>query len=133
MKINKTLSFVLMNIFTFFCPVWASQMQSFGDISLTEITPRILTPNGDSRNDKVFFKFIENLTGGSTDLTGIPIDTAVYSITGAKVGTLNLDLNDSSLSWDGKNTVGESLPAGIYIYSITIGKKSATGTVVVAK
>ncbi len=107
-------------------PVAFAGSQDFGGLVLTEITPRIITPNADMRNDKVFFKF-------DSPLTGIPVDSNIYDLSGSKIKSMEFDLFDNALSWDGKNTSGQSVPSGIYLYQITIGKKSVTGTVVVAK
>lgn len=108
--------------------VWsfAHAATSFGGIILTEVTPRILTPNGDQLNDIVFFKF-------DNTLTGLPINTAIYDISGAKVGTLRIDSSETALTWDGRDTSGQVLPGGIYIYSIAIGQNEATGSLVLAR
>ncbi len=100
--------------------------QTLGDITLMDVFPRIVTPNNDLANDKIFFRF-------DTDLTGVPLETSVFDIHGAKVAGLELDNNSLYLTWDGKDIDGRNLSAGIYIYSIKIGKNLATGTVVVAK
>lgn len=100
--------------------------QNFGEITLTEIVPRVITPNADLKNDKVFFKF-------DSPLTGIPFACHIYDINGAQIRSMDLDLSDQALSWDGKDTSGAVVPAGIYLYQITIGKKSVSGAVVVAK
>jgi hypothetical protein len=100
--------------------------QSFGALTLTEITPRIITPNGDLHNDVIFFKF-------DSSLTSIPITTGVFDITGAKIADLKLGLNETALTWDGKDNGGKVVSSGVYIYSINIGNNSATGTIVVAR
>ena len=100
--------------------------QSLGGVNLTAVAPRILTPNDDAGNDKVFFQFDDTLAG-------LPLETAVYDLRGAKVSDLVMNSNATALTWNGKNTDGQFLPAGIYIYSIRIGKNAATGTVVVAR
>lgn len=108
-------------------PVRAAGAQSLGGITLNEVRPRIVTPNGDSRNDIIFFDF-------DTSLAGLPLDTSVVDIHGAKIADLTLDATDDSLlTWNGKDTGGRDVPAGIYIYSIKIGSRLATGTVVVAR
>ncbi len=100
--------------------------QSFGGITLLEITPRIITPNGDAMNDAAFFRF-------DSTLTGIPLDANIFDITGAKISGISLDSSETALRWDGKDDGGHAVPSGIYIYCITIGQKNATGTVVVAR
>src|SRR5260221_6002680 len=77
-------------------PVAGAKSQSLGAITLTEVAPRIVTPNGDSKNDKVFFKF-------DNDLTGVPLETNVFDVNGAKVANLQLDSLDARfLTWDGR-------------------------------
>ncbi len=106
---------------------WAfAGSENLGGITLTEIVPKIITPNDDFKNDKVFFKF-------DPPLTGVPFDSDIFDINGARVGSLNLDLSDSALSWNGRNGSGEAVPSGIYVYQIKIGKNSASGTVVVSR
>lgn len=105
--------------------VWGGS-QSLGGITLLEVTPRIITPNGDNFNDKAFFKF-------DTSLTGIPFTAAIYDISGAKISGLMLDDTEKSLTWDGKDQSGKAVPSGIYIYQINVGQKTASGTVVVAR
>lgn len=104
----------------------AAASQSLGGINLTEVAPRIVTPNGDLRNDVVFFRFDDTLTG-------LPIENAIMDINGAKVAGLHMDSSETSLMWDGKDDAGRSLPAGIYIYSIKIGKNLVSGTIVLAR
>lgn len=99
---------------------------SFGGIQLTQVTPRVITPNGDSLNDAVLFKFDDILTG-------LPFEGLIHDISGAKVGAMKLTLNDTALLWDGKDDGGKTVPSGIYIYSIKIGKNKTMGSVVVAR
>ncbi len=108
--------------------LWAGPAagQTLGGITLTEVVPRVVTPNGDLLNDVVFFKF-------DNTLSGLPLETSIWDIHGSKVGDMSLDNNETSLTWDGKDESGRILPSGIYIYSIKIGKNQATGTVVVAR
>jgi hypothetical protein len=96
------------------------------ELTLTRVYPRIFTPNGDGWNDKVIFQF------DNPELLAIAGE--VFDITGAKVADLATGPNpDSSLAWDGKDTGGRTVPAGIYVYSIQLNGKSTTGTVVVAR
>jgi len=101
--------------------------QNLGGVELVKVYPRVLTPNNDQLNDVVFFEF-------DSDISGYPIDTNIHDINGAKVSSMVINNNNSKfLVWDGKYESGEVANAGIYIYSIKIGKNIATGTVVVAK
>jgi hypothetical protein len=93
---------------------------------LTRVYPRIITPNGDGWNDKVIFQF------DNSDL--LPLSGKVFDITGASVASLAAGPNpDSTLTWDGKDSGGRTVPAGIYLYQISVGGTNETGTVVVAR
>jgi len=100
--------------------------QSLGGVTLLGVSPRVVTPNGDALNDVIFFQF-------DTTLTGLPIESSILDINGAKVSGMTLNSNETALTWNGKGESGRPMPAGIYIYSIKIGKNLATGTVVVAR
>ena len=100
--------------------------QTLEGVTLLQVAPRILSPNNDSRNDRIFFIF-------DNPLSGLPVESAIFDINGAKVADMGLNSNETALTWDGKDTSGQPVQSGIYVYSIKIGKSLATGTVVVAK
>jgi flagellar hook assembly protein FlgD len=100
--------------------------QAVGGVTLTEVVPRVVTPNGDLLNDVIFFKFDDSISG-------LPIEGDVFDINGAEVANLTLNSNETALLWDGKDDTGRFVQAGIYIYSIKLGNRQATGTVVVAR
>ncbi len=104
-----------------------SSAQSLGGITLTEVAPRVVTPNGDMLNDVIYFKF------GGESVSGLPFETQVYDIHGAKVSGMGTDSTETALVWNGKDDGGRIVPSGIYIYSIKLGDRQATGTVVVAR
>lgn len=109
-------------------PAQAGQSaQSLGGITLTEVAPRVVTPNGDMLNDVIYFKF------GGDSVAGLPIESQVYDIHGAKVTSLVTNASEDALVWDGKDNSGRNVPSGIYIYSIKLGDRQASGTVVVAR
>lgn len=97
------------------------------DTILTEGSPypRTITPNGDGVNDRVFFFF---------EATDAPKAGRIYDLTGALVANMKPGpVQDSSLVWDGKDNRGNVVSSGIYLYKVSLGDKSATGTVVVAR
>jgi len=105
----------------------ASHAPTPSQISLTKVYPRIITPNGDGWNDKAIFQF------DNPQL--LPLSGQIFDVTGAKVASLSAGPNpDSTLQWDGKDSAGRIVPAGVYLYEVDIsGSSPVTGTVVVAR
>lgn len=104
----------------------AGTPETLGGVILEEVRPRVITPNGDSRNDVVFFQF-------DTSVAGLPIEAVIRDIRGARVAGLQMNASEDALLWDGRNDNGRVSPSGVYIYSIKIGQSHASGTVVVAR
>jgi gliding motility-associated-like protein len=93
------------------------------------VYPKIITPNGDGINDVAFFIF-PNKTGAQTK-------GAIYDLRSAKVVDLqesNITVIDNTvMTWDGRDESGAVVPSGVYIYKIEIGDQVFSGTVGVAK
>lgn len=101
---------------------------------------RVLTPNGDRRNDVAFFRFCNPADSGVTG--------KIYSLLGSEVATLAAgprpptgpvscptgDPNNwsQSLTWDGRSN-GSVVPGGIYVYRITAEQRVYTGTLIVVR
>ncbi|MFI5346995.1 MAG: hypothetical protein ACHQ51_11535 [Elusimicrobiota bacterium] len=103
---------------------------------------RIITPNGDGKNDQVFFCF-DNPS--DSDASG-----KVYSLLGSEVATMGPRLTPSvagcaaagtpqfpgtsnqSLTWDGRSN-GSVVRSGVYIYRITAELKVYSGTLIVVR
>lgn len=115
----------LASLFVLLCSA-GSGAQSLGSITLTQVVPRVITPNGDLLNDVAFFKFDDSVTG-------LPVDGAIFDTSGAKISTLVVTSAGTALTWNGRDDAGRIVPSGIYFYSIKIGKNAATGTLVVAR
>lgn len=108
-------------------PLLAFPIPSFSFKHKTGVSNRILTPNGDRKNDNVVFTF-EN-----------PRDSAVagriYDIRGAFVENMRTRPPLKArfqLFWDGKSN-GAPVPTGLYIYQLSAEGRVYTGTVVVIR
>jgi hypothetical protein len=89
--------------------------------------PRVITPNEDGVNDYVFFFF---------ETTDASADGRIYDLNSALVASMKPGPNKTdlmSLIWDGKDDRGHVVPMGVYLYKVTIGNESVTGTIVVAR
>jgi hypothetical protein len=96
---------------------------SLGSVTLTRVAARILTPNGDGLNDKARF-LLDNPEQ-------IPVSGSIFDLSGARVRDLENGVDQ--LLWDGKDSSGQKVAGGIYVYQIEFEGKHATGTVVVAR
>ena len=96
-------------------------------VNKNQVYPRIITPNGDGKND-LFWVFYEN-----------PLDNEVhgkiYTIDGAEVADMKHKTGSAeySLCWDGCDGSGGVVPAGVYIYQLNAEDSVFNGTVVVAR
>jgi gliding motility-associated-like protein len=93
------------------------------------VYPRIFSPNGDGINDVVNF-----------DVANPSLDTVegkIYDRGGSLVADIRFDsfpaVGVDRWVWDGRDRNGNLARAGIYIYEVSSGGRSVTGTVVVAK
>lgn len=93
------------------------------------VYPRLITPNGDGLNDRVFF-ILENpndaaVRGEILDPDGRSVATLPDPSATSGIGT--------TLVWDGRDDHGNVVPGGVYIYKIEGEGNSFTGTVGVAR
>jgi hypothetical protein len=107
-------------------PVPTGASITLGDLTITRIGPRIVTPNGDGFNDRTRFVF--------DNPQMLPVSGTIYDISGARVADMQGGPDaTSALVWDGKDGDGRVVSGGIYLYQIEYQGKRATGTVVVAR
>lgn len=96
--------------------------------SLTAVFNRVLTPNGDGKNDTVVWQFnnpqFSDVSGQIFDIRG----RLVASLQPGPAVTAPLQ----TLQWDGR-AGGALAPGGVYIYVITAEGHNVSGTVVVIR
>jgi gliding motility-associated-like protein len=95
---------------------------------INKVYPRIFTPNGDNRNDRVEFQY-ENPRDGTVSGT-------IFDLRGAVVAKLKPGPNSNSLIWDGYTDAGSLANAGTYIYQLEVTgaeSKVVNGIVILAK
>jgi hypothetical protein len=95
---------------------------------LSNLTSRVLTPNGDGKNDVVIFTF--------DNPNGSPVEGKIYDMRGAYVadmipGTAR-GLTAGQLVWDGMMN-GKPVTSGVYVYQVEAEGKVFNGTLVVAR
>ncbi|MDD5207763.1 MAG: gliding motility-associated C-terminal domain-containing protein [Elusimicrobiales bacterium] len=88
------------------------------------LTNRLITPNGDNKNDTMVFVF-DNPQ--DKKVTG-----KIYDMRGALVGSMKAGPVGNSLIWDAK-AGGLAVPGGVYIYQIEAEGTVYNGTVVVIR
>ncbi|MFH2202159.1 MAG: gliding motility-associated C-terminal domain-containing protein [Elusimicrobiota bacterium] len=108
-------------------PLFAFSIPSFTFTPKTGLSNRMLTPNGDNRNDNVVFTF--------TNPRDSVVSGRVYDLKGGLVARMQkhpaLDPR-FHLYWDGKANGRQAAP-GVYIYQLEAENRIFTGTVVVVR
>lgn len=87
-------------------------------------TNRMITPNGDGKNDTVTFRFSNPRDSSGT--------IRIYDLRGHHLIDISIDVGDTSKSWDGK-VGGRVVDPGIYIYALTAENRTYSGALVVVR
>ena len=87
-------------------------------------TNRIITPNGDTFNDGITFRF-----SNPRDSSG---RIRIYDIRGREVLSLSVDAGDTFKTWDARAN-GQTVNAGVYIYVLSIEQRTYSGAVLVVR
>lgn len=88
------------------------------------LSNKIITPNGDGRNDRAVFRF-DNPRDSS--FTG-----RIFDVTGAFVAEMAPGPDRNTLQWDGRGN-GRPAAGGVYVYQIRSEGKVFNGTLVVVR
>ena len=84
----------------------------------------VLTPNGDSINDRVTVSYeLFRLP------TAIPVELNVYSLDGSLLARFDMGLQGAGgqqISWDGRDGGGNLLPPGLYLVDISLKAETKT-------
>jgi hypothetical protein len=92
---------------------------------LSNISGRVITPNGDGKNDQVIFTY----DPGPRNVTP---EGKIYDIHGAFVADMKAGLVPNTIVWDGFMN-GRRATSGVYVYQIKGDGKAFSGTIVVAR
>ncbi len=90
-----------------------------------EVSPKIITPNGDGINDVANFIF--------SNPNNETVEGMMFDLSGSVVKDNLASSSTTSLIWDGQDNGGCIVSGKVYIYQIKVGGKVFNGTVVVAK
>ena len=88
------------------------------------LTNRLITPNGDGKNDTMVFVF--------DNPEAKEVKGKIFDLRGALVGVMKAGPIGNSLLWDAK-AGGQTVPGGVYIYQIESDGKVYNGTVAVIR
>ena len=116
----------------------ALSAQTTGGFRFSGPLARVITPNGDGRNDLAFFCYDNP---GDGDVTG-----KIYTLLGAEVASTGprtaaagsacpggiLPGSAQFSTWDGR-AAGSVVSSGIYVYRLTADGKAFTGTLLVVR
>lgn len=91
----------------------------------SNLSSRVLTPNGDGLNDSIIFTYDPG--PNNVHATG-----QIFDMRGGFVADMTDGLVPNTLTWNGRMN-GMPVHSGIYVYRVSGGGKSFSGTVVVAR
>ena len=92
---------------------------------LSNLSSKVITPNGDGLNDVAIFTY-------DPGPNNVVPEGKVFDLRGSFVSDMTAGLVPNTLTWNGL-MAGMPVHSGVYMYRITGGGKTFTGTIVVAR
>jgi hypothetical protein len=92
---------------------------------VSNLSGRVITPNGDGLNDVLIFKY-------DPGPRNVVPEGGIFDLNGARVADMTPGLDPTTLTWNGRMN-GRAVRSGVYAYRITGDGKTFTGTVVVTR
>jgi gliding motility-associated-like protein len=90
----------------------------------TGTTNRVITPNGDTFNDSVTFRF-----SNPRESSGY---IRIYDMRGRELRSLQIAVGDTTEVWDARAN-GQTVAAGVYIYVLSIENRTYSGALLVVR
>ncbi|MDP3541705.1 MAG: gliding motility-associated C-terminal domain-containing protein [Elusimicrobiota bacterium] len=87
-------------------------------------TNRVITPNGDTFNDSVTFRFVN-----PKESSGF---IRIYDLRGRELHSLPVSVGDAFKTWDARVN-GQVVNAGVYIYVLSIERRTYSGALLVVR
>lgn len=106
-----------------------------GDARFFGPLARVITPNGDRKNDIAFFCFDNPAQNGITGKIFNVLGTQVASVTGrasAAGSACPGGFNPEFVTWDGKSQ-GSTVRSGLYVYRLEAEGRVYSGTILVVR
>lgn len=113
----------------------ARSLAQAGDARFFGPLARMITPNGDRKNDIAFFCFDNPAQNGITGRIYTLLGTEVASVTGrasAAGSACPGGFNPEFVTWDGKSQ-GATVRSGLYVYRLEAEGKVYSGTILVVR
>jgi hypothetical protein len=101
------------------------QRSSGAVFDISNLSGRVITPNGDGKNDTLIF-------GYDPGPDNVAATGRIYDLKGAFVADMTPGPVPNTLTWDGRMN-GRYVASGVYAYEIKGGGKTFSGTIVVAR
>jgi hypothetical protein len=92
---------------------------------LSNLSSKVITPNGDGLNDTAIFTY-------DPGPNNVVPEGKIFDLRGGFVSDMVAGLVPDTLTWNGRMS-GMPVRSGVYMYRITGGGKTFTGTIVVAR